>query len=427
MLRNVLFLSILSASTFSLPCAGQDPHAIDDQLEVAASDWPWWRGPHRTGVANADQDPPIRWDESTNVLWKVKVDGKGHGSPIVFGDRIYLNTANQVEGTQSVVCFDRRSGKQVWSTPVHRDGLPKKINGKATHASTTPACDGKALYVGFVSHGAAYVSSLTLDGKQRWQTRITDYVVHQGYAASPFLYQDLVLVGADNKKAGATAALHRETGDTVWTHTRPKKPNYPSPIVLHLAGKDQLFLTGCDLVTSLVPNTGKINWEIEGATTECVTSTVTDGEHIFTSGGYPDNHMSAVKADGSGKVAWRNRNRVYVPSLVAHDGYLYGVLDAGVAMCWEAATGKEMWKSRFGGTFSSSPVLVNDRIYVTNEEGKTFVFRANSKKHERLATNQLGDIVFATPAICASQIYMRVAKLDDGVRQEWLYCLAKQQ
>ena len=219
------------------------------------------------------------------------------------------------------------------------------------------------------------------------------------------------------------AALDRETGEFVWRNERPTKPNYPSPVIFEVAGKPQLLYTGCDLVTSLNPSTGKTNWEIEGATTECVTTTVTDGTHVFTSGGYPTNHVSAVKADGSGEVVWQNKVRVYVPSMIAHEGYLYGVTDAGVAYCWESATGKKIWNGRLGGTFSSSPTMAEGRIYVTNESGMTFVYAATPEKFELLAKNKLGDHVMATPAFAGNQLIYRVAMRQSDSRQEWLYCL----
>ena len=186
-----------------------------------------------------------------------------------------------------------------------------------------------------------------------------------------------------------------------------------------------MLLTGCDLVTSLDPLTGKTIWEIPGATTECVTSTVTDGTHIYTSGGYPRNHLAAVVADGSGKIAWENNTRVYVPSMLIRDKHLYAVLDAGVAMCWKSDTGEEKWKGRLGGTFSSSPVLVGDTIYATNEAGHTFLFQADPAGFKLLGENQLGDEAFATPTICGGRIYTRVAHHRDGKRQEFVYCLGE--
>jgi outer membrane protein assembly factor BamB len=340
----------------------------------------------------------------------------------VLGERIFLTTADEKEQIQSVLCYERTSGKQLWKTDVHRGGFTFK-NKKASLASSTAATDGQRLFVNFPNSEALFTTALDLDGKQLWQTKITDYEEHQGYGSSPMVYESLVLVSADNKRGGAVAGLDRATGKIVWRHERPKKPNYASPIVIHADGKPQLVFTGCDLVSSFDPLSGRKLWEIDGATTECVTSTVTDGTLVFTSGGYPDNHVSAVQADGSGKVAWRNSTRVYVPSMLLKDGKLYAVTDAGVAVCWEAATGKEQWKSRLGGTFTSSPVLVGDLIYAINESGKAFVFAAGTREYSSRGSGQLGDEVFATPTICGSRIYLRVAEKSDGSRVEALYCL----
>ncbi len=194
---------------------------------------------------------------------------------------------------------------------------------------------------------------------------------------------------------------------------------------MRAAGRDQVILTGCNLISSFDPLSGKKLWETAGATTECVTSAVTDGNFVFTSGGYPKNHMSAVRADGSREIVWENKTRVYVPSMLVHDGNLYGVLDAGVAACWSCKTGEELWKHRLGGTFTSSPILAAGHIYATNEVGTTFVFKARPDQFEQVAENQLGTGSFATPAICGSRIYARVVDEQNGMRQEMLYCLGE--
>lgn len=404
-----------------------EPTQVDDGFEVREQDWPWWRGPARNGTAHSEQSPPMKFNPTENLVWKAEVPGRGYGSPIVYGGRVLLATADEESGSQSVMCFDRASGEVMWHTPVHASGGMRK-NNKATLASSTPACDGQLVFINFPNDDALITSALTLDGELAWQRRISSYVVHQGYGSSPALYQNLVIVSADNKGGGAVAALERSSGEVVWKRERPQKPNYPSPILLHAAGNDQLVMVGCDQVVSYDPLTGETNWETEGATTECVTSTLTDGKLVFTSGGYPENHMSAIHADGSGKLAWKNDSRLYVPSLVTKDGYLYGVLDAGIAVCWEAATGKEMWKARVGGTFSSSPVVLRDLIFISNEAGELFIFKASPDDFELVAKNQIGDEVFATPAIVDGQIFHRVAhRSSDGQRQEMLYCFGKQQ
>lgn len=399
---------------------------VDDQISVDAADWPWWRGPNRNGVASPDQTPPTEWSATQNVAWKCAINGRGHSSPTVVGGHVYLATADEEQETQSVLCCDRETGAQLWQTPVHQGGLMRK-NEKSTAASSTVACDGESVFINFANSDAVYVTALNLKGEQIWQTKICDYTIHQGYGASPAIYQSLVIASADSDAGGVLTALDRKTGAIVWKRDRPKKPSYASPIILNAAGRDQLLLIGCDLFSSFDPLDGKTLWEIEGATTECVTSTVTDGKHVFSSGGYPKNHLAAVLADGSGEVVWETRDRVYVPSLLASDGYLFGVLDAGVAVCWKSDTGEQQWKERLGGEFSASPVLVDDTIYATNESGETFVYRADPTKYEQIAVNKLGDHVMASSTICGSRIYMRVVEQVDERPQEMLYCLENRQ
>ncbi len=402
-----------------------EPQRVADGIDLPKSDWPWWRGPLRNGTADAEQTPPTEFSPTEGVLWKAMIPGRGHGSPTVVGNRVFLATSDEGSGAQSVLCLSRETGEVLWHTVVHSTGAMRK-NNKSTGASSTPACDGERIFINFPNSDALFTTALDLNGNQLWQQKISNYVVHQGYGASPSLYQQLVIVSADNKGGGALAGLDRKTGEIVWRRERPTKPNYPTPTLLHVAGKDQLIQVGCDMVVSYNPLTGETNWETPGGTTECVTSTLTDGNLIYTSGGYPKNHMSAVKADGSGELVWENTERLYVPSLVFRDGYLYGVLDEGIAVCWKADTGKEMWKSRLGGTFSSSPVLVDNQIFVSNEAGDFFVFRAQPDSFQRIAKNQLGDEVFGTPTIVGGRIYHRVAHRDSsGVRQEVLYCLGR--
>ena len=215
-------------------------------------------------------------------------------------------------------------------------------------------------------------------------------------------------------------SFDQATGEENWRVDRNKMPNYPSPILLEAAGKLQLFLTGTERVTSIDPTSGEILWEIEGATTECVTTTVTDGTHIYSSGGYPRNHVAAIKADGSGEIAWETNDRVYVPSMLIHEGHLYAVMDSGVGICWDAATGEEKWKARIGGTFSASPALVGDQIFAVNEAGELTVFRARPDELEILAKSKVGDEVFATPTICDGRIYLRPAFYQGENRSEKL-------
>jgi len=393
----------------------------------ASTDWPWWRGPNRDGSASPGQHPPTHWDRHTNVLWRTAIPGRGHGSPTLLGDRIYLPTADHQREAQLVLCFDRKTGSQLWEAVVHQGGFKNRggrpMNERASLASSTIATDSQRLFINFLNDNAVYTSALNLDGEILWQQRLCDYTLHQGYGSSPAIYRDLVVASADNKAGGALVAMKRDSGEVVWRRDRPEKPNYASPSLVTIDGRDQLIVTGCDLVTSLDPVTGETLWEIEGATTECVTTTVTDGKHVFSSGGYPKNHVAAIVADGSGTVAWETNLRDYVPSMIYRDGHLYMTLDAGIATCVDSATGKTIWKERLGGTFSSSPVLVGDTIFATNESGQTFLFEATPDGFNGRGENQLGESVFATPVIAGGKIYARVAHYENDRRQEYLYCI----
>lgn len=234
---------------------------------ATADDWPWWRGPDRNGMANPDQDPPTTFSATENVVWVADVPGRGHGTPTVAGDRVYLTAADDEREIQWVLCYERATGKPVWRTEIHQGGFPEKMNSKASNASSAVACDGERLYINFLNDKAVYTTALDLNGKQLWQTKIVDYTLHQGYGSSPAIYKDLVIVSADNKQGGALCALKREDGKEVWRVKRPATPNYPSPIILNAAGKEQLIMTGCELISSFDPNTGEKLWECEGATT----------------------------------------------------------------------------------------------------------------------------------------------------------------
>jgi outer membrane protein assembly factor BamB len=237
----------------------------------------------------------------------------------------------------------------------------------------------------------------------------------------------MVLVAADSDDAGGgfLAALDAQTGTLKWKTARPVKSSFSSPVVATLAGRDQLVLTGCDLVTSYDPNTGKLLWAAEATTSATAGTVVWWGDVVFGSGGWPKAGTFAVRADGSGKVLWQNAQKCYEQSMLAHDGHLYAITDAGAAVCWAAADGSEKWSARLSGKPSASPVLVGGNIHISDERGTTTVFRANPEEYQEVARNRLGDEALATPAYCGGRIYARVAKTRGGTRQEFLYCIGK--
>jgi outer membrane protein assembly factor BamB len=396
-------------------------------VRTQAGDWSWWRGPNHNGVAAAGQKPPVEWSAAKNVLWKTTVPGRGHSSPTVHGNRIYLATADEQRQEQGLVAFDRATGKQVWINKLSNGGFPK-THAKNTHATCTVACDGERLFVTFHHHNKLTLHAVSLDGIPLWQEEVGPYhpqMYEYGYAPSPTLYNDLVIIAADVDQGGYLSAYDRATGRRVWRQDRFENYSFSSPIVANVAGRDQLLLSGCQFVASYDPATGKPLWQVKGTTYATCGTVVWDGDIVFASGGYPDAETLAVKADGSGKVLWRNRQKCYEQSMLAHEGYVYCVTDQGIAFCWRASDGEEMWKERLSGPISSSPVLAGNTIYATNEKGTTYVFKANPQQFESVAVNQLGDEGFATMSIVDSRIYYRTASGSGsgGERKETLYCL----
>ncbi|MEO6568970.1 MAG: PQQ-binding-like beta-propeller repeat protein [Opitutaceae bacterium] len=392
---------------------------------VGATDWPAWRGPTGDGQAAPGQTLPTRWSEKENVVWRAAIRGRGHSSPTVVGDRVYLTTADPTRHEQLVLCFDRANGKPVWETVVHRGKLNAEGHEYTSQASATVAWDGERLYVNFLNDGAVHTSALDPAGKILWQRRVGDFVVLMGFGSSPLVHDALVLITGDHKNGGWIAGLNKQTGAIVWKNARPKIPNYASAAVITAGGKTQMIIAGCKLVSSFDPATGKKLWELEGSTDETVVTPVSDGHRVFVGGGFPRNHIMAIDATGSGEVVWQNNSRLYTPSLLVRDGHVYAVNDSGQAFCWKAETGDQLWRGKVDREFFASPVMADSVIYATSMTGVTSVFRATPQKFAMIAQNQLGNEAFASPAICGNRIYLRAAKKSGESRQEYLWCIGQ--
>ncbi|MFM8891896.1 MAG: PQQ-binding-like beta-propeller repeat protein [Planctomycetia bacterium] len=395
---------------------------------TARDTWPAWRGPAANGTAAADQAFATEWSESENIVWKAAIPGRGHSSPTVLDDRVVVTTADVATQTQMVVCFDRETGRQLWLERVSQGGLPAQIHANNTHATPTVAFDGKLLFAVFQHHDGVHLTALDPDGKVVWKVEAGPYTPKAyrfGYAPSPVVYKGTVIVASEFDGESFIKAFDADRGGLRWHAPRPVNVSYSSPIVAHVAGRDQLLISGADAVTSYDPADGTKLWEARGIAAATCGTAVWDGDTVFASGGYPKSETVAVKADGSGRVVWRNGQKCYEQSMLAHRGHLYAVTDAGIAFCWDALTGAETWKSRLCTKCSSSPILAGDAIYITTEKGETKVFRADPEACEVIATNRLGDEMFATPAFCGGRIYARAAHALDGERREFLYCIGR--
>lgn len=389
-------------------------------ISVAGGDWPWWRGPGRDNVAVSD-GVPVEFSDTQNVIWKVDVPGRGHSSPTVVGERIFLCTALEDQQQQKVLCFNRSSGEPLWDQAIHSGGLPGsgQMHPKSTHANCTPACDGSSVFVAFLNGEQIHLTSLTLDGDVNWTTDLGFFNAKFGYAPSPCLFESLVIVSGDNRGGSFLAAVHRETGKIIWRIARDNQDTYSSATIVDLESGPQLVISGDRKVVSYDPNTGEQNWSCDG-TAEATCGTVVAWKNlVFASGGYPQRETIAVDAT-SGKQIWADDVKCYEQSMLVAGDHLYAVTDDGIAICRDAATGKRTWRHRLAGPVSASPVLVGNRIYATNEKGTTWVFEANPTEYKQLAKNQLGTSGFSSLSICGDRIYVRTT---DGSNRGLLYCL----
>ncbi len=409
----------------SLAAAQEKEGGIADFPNLAAeSDWPWWRGPSRNGHAPTSAKPPTTWSETKNVVWKTPLPGRGHSSPIIVGDRIFLTTADDTKQQQSVIALSRKTGKQLWTKEISQGGFPK-LHPKNTHATPSVACDGERLFVVCCHHETVQGTVFDLEGQQIWQKTVSPFHPRRyeyGYAPSPLIYRGTVIIAAEYDGDASLAAFDRETGKENWRTPRPGNISYSSPVVAHLAGRDQLLLSGADQVCSYDPNGGKLLWSTPGTTAATCGTIVWDGYIVFASGGYPKAETLAIKADGSGEVLWRNGKKCYEQSMLATGGHLYALTDEGVAYCWRGSDGEELWNKRLRGPVSASPVLAGGNIYWADEMGTVYVFKANPEKFDLASRNQLLDDSFASPAVSGNQLFLRVAKRG-GKREEFLYCL----
>ncbi|OYW17538.1 MAG: dehydrogenase [Planctomycetales bacterium 12-60-4] len=390
----------------------------------ATTDWPWWRGPLRDG--HADATPvPTTLSPTDSVLWKSPVPGRGHSSPIIVGDQIYLTSADEQKQVHRVLAFDRATGKERWNIPVSFGGFPEKNHPKNTEASPSIASDGALVFATFYHHDQVEAVALNPAGRIIWKQVVGPFRPRKyeyGFAPSPLIYGNTVIIATEYDGPSALTALNRATGKPVWKTPRPTNITFSSPVVARVAGIDQLLLSGAEKVASYDPGTGKLLWETPGTTFATCGTMVWDGDIVFASGGYPKAETLAVKADGSGQVLWKNNQKCYEQSMIVVEGYVYGLTDNGVLYCWRGTDGKEMWKERLKGPVSASPVLAGGHIYWANELGTLYVFRPNPEKFDLVAENQIENESFASPAISGGQIFLRVASTNGRSRQETLYC-----
>ncbi len=401
-----------------------------------AEDWPQWRGPRLDGTS-LDKGFPTKLDSST-LAWRTELPGEGHASPIVWQDKVIVAASIAEDEERVLICLDRASGKVLWKNVVLKAPL-ESIHRLNSRSSSTPATDGERIYTAFldnsdtpetrkanegheipkgeVAKGTVVVSATDFSGKLVWQVRPGLFSSKHGFSSSPILFDNKVIVNCDHDGEGYVVAFERTTGKELWRIQRPGNTrSYCVPIIRELAGKTQMVLSGSKCVASYDPNDGKLIWTIDGPTEQFVASLVHSEKTgwLYMTGGFPDHHLLAIKPDGTGNVSethipWRtNKGVAYVPSPIIEGDHLLIVSDSGIGHCFDAKTGDILWEERMR-EHHASLVSAEGLVYFLNDFGFSRAVKPGAK-YECVTESEIGEKVFASPALSKGQMFIRSDK-----------------
>lgn len=393
-------------------------------LPASAEDWPQWRGPRLDGRSTETEFPTI-WSKTENIAWRTEIPGTGHASVITHGSRLFTVSAVQETQERILLCLDRATGKILWQQTVTKSPM-KRTHRENSHASSTPACDGERVFCTFLEGSQVVVAAYDLEGKQLWLKRPGAFSSVHGFCSTPVLYKDKVIVNCDHDGDGYIVALARTDGRQLWRIERPNKTrSYCAPIIRDVAGRTEMVLSGSKCVASYNPEDGALWWIIDGPTDQFVASPVFDEKTglFYITGGFPDHHVMAIRPGGNGNVTathvvWHHhaaRGVAYVPSPLVESGHLLLTDDRGFATAFNAAEGGIVWDQRFGRSHASL-ASAGGLVYFLNDDGICRVVRP-SENFKVIATNELGEPCYASPALSNGQIFLRSAKA--------IYCVGK--
>ena len=415
-----------------------------------AQNWPQFRGPGASGVVEG-RTAAVNWDasKSVNTRWKTAIPGLAHSSPVVWGNKIFVTTAitsaakdetrfglfgdvapvkDDPKHTWKIYALDKMTGKILWERTAS-EGMPKvKRHPKSTHANSTPVTDGKYLVVLFGSEG---LFAYDLNGKLLWKQDIgvldsgwfydPDYQWEHG--SSPIIYRDLVIVQADVQKDAFIAAYSLKTGKLVWKTPREEISSWGTPTIYEGKTRAELITNGSKAIRGYDPATGKELWRLTPNSEITTPTPFVAHDLIFVTSGYaPIQPIYAIRPGGNGDIslkddkesntfiAWsKKRGGPYMPTPIVYGDLLYTCSNQGVVTAYNVDTGERIYQERLagkGGAFTASPVASDGKIYLSSEDGDVFVVKAGPK-HELLATNSVGEVMMATPAISDGLVIVR--------------------
>lgn len=388
---------------------------------AGAEDWTEFRGPGKQGHSS-ETGIPTTWSATENVKWRVAVPGSGWSSPVVAADRIYLTSAVPVDEAAEksnlslrTLCFNATSGELIWNTEVFLEDAATApgIHQKNSHASPTPVIEGDRLYVHFGHEGSA---CLDLDGNIIWSTQELRYPPVHGGGPSPVLWRDRIILTCDGGEGAFVAAISKANGEVLWKHERgipaAKTFSFCTPLVINIAGRDQVIVPGANVVSALDPENGAPIWSYHYEGYSVVPRPLFSHDLIYLSTGYDSPELLAIRPDGTGDVtathlAWQyDKGAPNTPSMLIVGDELYMVSDNGVATCVDAATGEKHWQKRLGGNYSSSLLYADGKIFFTDELGKTTVI-APGVDYQELAVNDLAERTLASFATAPGALFIR--------------------
>ena len=409
--------------------------------------WPQWRGPLMTGEA-PHGDPPVRWDEKTNIRWKTPLPGLGHATPVVWGDRIFVLTAVPADGSESnrqdligrikgalntrnmyryeVLAINRSDGSLLWIRTARVEAPHDSRHEDASWASCSPVTDGEHIIASFGSRG---IYCYDMEGNLQWEKDFGDLRIRYswGEGSSPALSGNRVIVSWDHVGTSFVVALNKRTGKEIWRAGRNDGTSWTTPVVIEHNGKKQVVACAIRRTCSYDLESGALLWETRGMTANPIPCPVSADGIVYLMGGYNESILQAISlAKARGKVAaskavvWEyHRDTPYVPSPLLYDGHLYFLKsNRNILSCFNARTGEPYYsRQRLDGLSGvyASPVAAKGRVYLTGRNGASIVIR-HGPRFEMLAKNVLNDRFDASPVIVGKELYLR------GHR--YLYCIA---
>ncbi|HLH54261.1 MAG TPA: PQQ-binding-like beta-propeller repeat protein [Verrucomicrobiae bacterium] len=400
---------------------------------AAGSDWPEFRGPtedgHVPATGNGSQAGiPLNWSETNNVVWKTAIPDRGWSTPVVMNGQVWLTTASVDGHDFFAICVDAESGKIKFNEKLFHCDHPEPLgNNVNAYATPSPVIEPGRVYVHFGSYGTACLDTET--GKVIWQRDDLRCRHYRGPSSSPVLFRDLLILTFDGADLQYLAALDKKTGKTVWKTDRSAEWNdadvpgqvardgdlrkaHSTPLIVQFEGQTQLLSTGAKAAYAYDPVTGKELWKVHFPAWSAAPRPVYENGTGFFVTGHGQTELLAVRLGGQGDVtdshvSWKFDSvvpRTASPILI--DGLLYMVSDDGAVTCLEENTGKQVWRSRIGGTYAASPIYADGRIYFFSQQGKTTVVKPG-RSFEALATNSLSTGFMASPAVSGHALFLR--------------------